>query len=163
MWGIICADIIESPNKDIVFNYIRDDGHITKSNMRFWFSKAVNEEEIKILNELSGKVLDLACGFGRHLNYIKHNRNVKSYLGVEISQTVVDYNLLNNIPCICSDMMSFISKTKEKYDSILIMGNSIAECGSIDTIKLLINGAIKALNDRGRLVVSYKDVSETTD
>ena len=48
MWEKICADVINSPNKDIIFNYIRDDGYKTESNMKFWFSGTVNKEERKI-------------------------------------------------------------------------------------------------------------------
>jgi len=163
MWEKICADIINSPNKDIIFNYIRDDGYKTESNMKFWFSGTVNKEERKILNMLEGKVLDLACGFGRHLRCFKDNRNVETCIGVEISQVVTDFNLLNNIPCVCSDMVSFLTETKERFDSILIMGNSIAEYGSIEAIKSAISNMVDILNDGGKLVISYKDVSEATD
>lgn len=109
MWEKICFDSIKSLRPSIKFTYIRDDGFEVESDMTNWLSCEVSPEEKNVLNEAEGVVVDLACGFGKHLLYISSvNNKIERLIGIEISKRIVDYNQRHNLEMICGDMCVFV-------------------------------------------------------
>ena len=162
MWELICNALIENREEKGIFTYIRDDGLETKGDMKDWNECSLTSEEIVVLSRGGGAVLDLACGFGKHLKYMKLQQNVKDVLGVEYNEKIAQYVNDCGMHVICDDMCHFMSTCNKTFDIVLIMGNSIAECGSLERVQELFDDIYRHLEMHGKVIVSYKDYQDTT-
>ena len=107
------------------------------------------------------KVLDLMCGYGRHALALARKGitttavdNLADYID-EIRNIAVKENLAVNT--VQTDVLSF--STKEKFDLVLCMGNSINFFNAHDTLALLKN-IFSFLKPGGHLLIHTWSIAE---
>lgn len=163
MWDRICAEQFVRKKENVNFTYIRDDGYSFQDSMSKWCIEEISKEDELLLQLQIGNVLDLACGNGRHIKYLMERKDVNRVVGVDVNPKIVQYNLEHGRNVICDTMSRFVTSTKEKYDAVIIMGNSLSECESLENIEQLLANIRTILNNNGIVTISYKDVFDTTE
>ncbi|WP_323834837.1 class I SAM-dependent methyltransferase [Photorhabdus africana] len=73
-------------------------------------------------SEIEGDILDVGCGTGNALNFLKDG-NIRSYLGIDISQDMVNYARSQNDSKKCSfivsDFLNYQDTEIKLYDSVI--------------------------------------------
>jgi len=96
------------------------------------------------------KILDIGCGFGMYLKYIK-NLGYKNLKGVEIGDEQNTFLKDKGFDIIKSDIFEFLRNTNEKFDFVS-MFDVLEHFTKIEIVELLL--LLKSiLNDNGVLVV----------
>ena len=114
-----------------------------------------NEEEIRLLSEIAGaKVLDLGCGEGKSLEYLKQ-KGAKEVWGLDISKEQIE-RARKRFPDIkdhffVSPMEEEISLPNNYFDYII----SIFSIGYTSDLKKTFENVYKYLNDTGAFIVSW--------
>lgn len=92
-----------------------------KQNIRF-------EQLFRFLHPLNGRLLDLGCGFGDMLKFLKNcedGQNIK-YFGVDIMSDFIKEAQRTFMPTegifVCSDFFDFLGKEQDKFDYIVASG-----------------------------------------
>lgn len=93
------------------------------------------------------KILDVGCGYGRHLKALK--KKGYSAIGVDINIEIVEANINNGLPCLT---LTELEQSHEKYD-VMIMSHVIEH---FQPAKLLefINNHLEKLKDNGYLIIA---------
>ncbi|CDL83206.1 class I SAM-dependent methyltransferase [Xenorhabdus szentirmaii] len=105
-------------------------------------------------SEIKGDVLDIGCGTGNSLKFIKNNE-LSSYLGIDISQDMVEFASENHkdekINFIVSDFLNYENYEMKLYDVIIC-----AAClhWFIPKEKEVIDKIFKFLKPNGKLFLS---------
>jgi 2-polyprenyl-3-methyl-5-hydroxy-6-metoxy-1,4-benzoquinol methylase len=120
------------------------------------FSKAKNFANYVIKRFVSVmpkniSVLDVACGSGPYIYYLKQN-GYTNIQGVDISEEQVKLaHDLTLKEIICDDIFNFLSNNKGKYDLILLM-DIIEHLTKPELLKLL-DLVNESLNDKGKIII----------
>ena len=95
-------------------------------------------------------LLDIACGTGRHLNYLKKDFKCT---GVDISNQMLDIARKNysDIRFIQADMIEL--DLKEKFDSIICLFSSIGYVKTYENLRKTINKFANHLNTSGVVII----------
>ena len=115
----------------------------------------LNLENKYLLNiEKKDSLLDIGCGKGRHLIFIKNK--IKRLLGIDNSKSMVDEakNLTKdfvNIKIDYSDINNFSST--EKFDYIICMFNTFGNMDK-ETQKIFLKRAKELLKQGGKIIIS---------
>lgn len=116
-------------------------------NVDFYFEEFFNENK-----ELFGDyILDVCCGSGRHSKFFADKK--KKVLGIDNDKEfikIANENKHSKLKFICEDINDF--ETKEKFDTILFLGNSIAHF-SIKDFERISDKFLKGMNNKSILVI----------
>ena len=95
-------------------------------------------------------LLDIGCGTGKHLNYLKKDFKCT---GVDLSDQMLDIARKNytNIRFIQADMIEL--DLKEKFDAIICLFSSIGYVKTYDNLRKTINNFANHLNQGGVVIV----------
>ena len=103
------------------------------------------------------KVLDIGCGAGHFLYYLK-TKKVINFIGIDISAQQVEFckaNITKRV--IQADIFEFLRKDKSVYK--LIVANDLLEHIKNDKINEFLNLVFKSLSDQGTLVLRVPNMS----
>lgn len=135
------------------------------TKLKQWFEKEDNilEELINKNNEIT-EVLDVGCGWGRHIEIILKNKKIKKVAGVDKSSLMVEkamrlYNTYGDERIIIKledgKKMSF---GNDKFDLVICMTNTFGNLGPEDIKKRVLDEMIRVLRPGGMIILScYKD------
>ena len=120
----------------------------------------LNPEAVEFLEkEFDGKkkILDLACGDGKYSDsMLAPDRNVT---GLDLDKGMLEeaekkYGKKNNIKFVYGDMLKLSSIfTKDKFDGVFCIGNSLVHLTSTDKIKKVLQELSLVMEYGGRLVI----------
>jgi 2-polyprenyl-3-methyl-5-hydroxy-6-metoxy-1,4-benzoquinol methylase len=144
-------------------HYAKMNGIDTNSTESFinWYENAsvVYNSEIagNVIDLLSRKVLDVGCGIGGFLYYLKQKGH-KDFLGIDSDSKQIEickkYVTEN---CKCIDIKSFIQKYDEKFD--LIVMYDFIEHFYLDELIWLFNNISNILNPNGIIIFRTPNMS----
>ena len=131
-------------------------------NLLPWNSHKVSpiiKKILKIVNISKFKVLDIGCGFGRHIDFFK-NFNCEITC-IDISDKVIKLIKNKNVRLICDDFLTH--KFEEKYDIILDINTSFLFTNNekdkiISKIYNLLNFEKFYINESGYKQQSYDHI-----
>lgn len=116
----------------------------------YYAQSEVVSEWIKSKNPQAKKLLDIACGTGLHLNYLKDEYNVAGLdINTEMIQLAKDQN--PDIPIYKGDMRTF--KLHRKFDVIICLFSSITHCETINGLNQTLCNLYDHLNENGICII----------
>lgn len=161
LWGHVCEDSYIQ-KKENTFFYVRDDGFTSREVSTKWIEGKVDANEMEYLCMAKGELLDLGCGFGKYGRYLLEGKYIDKVDYVDIGSSV-KYFRDRGERLITQDMREYLENTKKRYDTILLMRNVVAECGSIHGVYNLLEACYKVLNNNGIAIITYKDYTKTDE
>ncbi|NPV77965.1 MAG: class I SAM-dependent methyltransferase [Anaerolineae bacterium] len=96
------------------------------------------------------RLLDVACGTGRHIEYLKRNFEVE---GIDISPELLEIAAQRNpeIPFHCGDMISF--ELDKKFDVVTCLFSAIGYVKTLDRLNQAVRSMTKHLVPGGLLII----------
>jgi len=144
-----------------------DDISLAYDNAIDW--KARLSQEIPFLlslldNPKEKRVLDMACGSGRHsVSLAKHGAQVT---GLDMSRTMIqaaqNHAESNSVKpvFIIADMVDVDRVVEGTFDLVICLGNSLALLNSVESVRSAMKAVYKLLNDRGSFVAQVLNFEE---
>lgn len=109
--------------------------------------------EQEALKRCSGKILDVGCGAGAHLKWLKkHHHDV---IGVDISSGCIQHlrdSGFNAVEC------DFRTLNQERYDTILLMMNGIGLAGNLKNLQYTLSILKDLLRPNGKILLDSTDI-----
>jgi len=104
----------------------------------------------KYQNSNVNKLLDVACGTGKHLEYFKENY---SCTGIDLNEEMIDIAKVNigDVSFIQADMIDF--KLNDTYDVILCLFSSIGYVQTYENLKNTIGNFAHHLTSGGLVII----------
>lgn len=139
--------------------YHRDDGQSSEDFIKGYFRNysSFPEREKVAIENCKGRILDIGAGAGRHsLELQKRGYNV---LAIDVSDKACEIMKLRgvkNIKCI-----PYFELEGNKFDTLLLMGCSIAFVENLEGIKKFLEHAKTLLNPNGFILMDSRDVKVT--
>ncbi len=138
--------------KKIYKKYLSTDGLSEEKIKKLYNSTFYLDENIKanLPQNKEARILDLGCGFGRFLKYLKDN-GYKNVYGVEIGKEQNQFLKDKGFNIIQSDILEYLKNTNEKFDFITLFDilEHFTKSEIVELLPLLKN----ILNDNGVLIV----------
>lgn len=121
--------------------------------------KKFTKLEKKIISKAKGNILDLGCGTGNYIPYLKKKGKV---LGIDISPNVIKvakkrYRLKN---VKVADIFKFI--TNQKFDTIVLLENNLGMAGTLRKTKQLLHVLRNLLKKNGQILTNVRNVPKGT-
>ncbi|MFW9786205.1 MAG: class I SAM-dependent DNA methyltransferase [Candidatus Thorarchaeota archaeon] len=120
---------------------------------------------IKRLGDPTGKrVLDLACGTGRHS--VALALAGAEVWGIDNSKVMIsrakEHALSNNVAphFVLGEMAEFESVSKESFDLIICLGNSLALLDDLNMVERVLSSAYRSLNEGGIFIAQVLNFEE---
>lgn len=104
----------------------------------------------------SVKILDLGCGNGRFLYFLK-KKGYKNFIGVDMQKKNIDFCIKQKLPIKKSDIFVFLKENKKHFD-VIVMNDLIEHFEKNQVLKLL-KLAYKNLSKNGILIVKTPNMS----
>ncbi len=160
LWGDLCKK--HFAGDEIIYSIQRSDGKINKENISFYFRSKLSSEEDEILSKCKGPILDLGCGPGSSLAYFE-NKNIEA-LGIDNSKGAISV-AKNRTSMNCRvESLDSISKFKnETFSTVLLNGNNLGLCSTVDEFKKLLKQYHRVLKPGGKLIANSIDPLNTTN
>jgi 2-polyprenyl-3-methyl-5-hydroxy-6-metoxy-1,4-benzoquinol methylase len=139
--------------------FIEDDkGNKYPHSLSKYFRKYRQFEKLEkeIISLAKGKILDVGCGPGNYIPYLNKKGEV---LGIDISPKIIKVckeRGIENVKVV--DVFKF--KTKEKFDTIVLLENNLGMAETIPRTKILLKKLGKMLNKNGKILTNSRDVTK---
>ena len=162
-YGYYVAD--PKPNKDEIKKYYEEEFYqkpkvyINDSSLEvkerdsdfyeFWYRFYVDLIPIN-KNYQPNSLLDLGCGYGHFLSYVKNNSNIDTLIGVEPFPDFLEFVEPLGIKGYVSTLESFTKRSKNKFD-VVTMINVLEHINNPE--KVLLNISKNILNEGGSLIL----------
>ncbi|MDD5022783.1 MAG: methyltransferase domain-containing protein [Candidatus ainarchaeum sp.] len=156
IFGLIYNDAVLNKNKKyklISGKEILDEREVTVYNDNYenW-----SEIEKEILGNLTGKIIDLGAGAGRHSDYL--NKKECEVHSVDISKRAVEIMKKRNIKNVhLMDWWKIDKKFKKEFDFAIMMFNNFAMLGNEENIKKMMDKISEITKESGKAVISCVD------
>lgn len=149
-------------NRRINIRFIRDDGKEFELSPKMFFTrhKDFSKPEKQLLKHISGKVLDIGCGAGRHVLYLQ--KNGYDAEGIDYSKYLIEICRKRGCRHCCQEDIYNYSK-KKKFDSIILFGNNLGIARSIKGAYKLLSILKKLLRPNGKILLTSINYEKTTD
>ena len=144
-----------------------DDISLAYDNSIDWESRLKREMPFilsLIENIKNPRVLDIACGSGRHsISLVSHGAEV---LGVDSSKSMIqaaeDHAAAKGVTpkFIVADMESIKTTVEGSFDLVICLGNSLALVDDIETLKQVVKDVFHLLKDGGSFVAQVLNFEE---
>jgi len=146
-------------DQDVKIIYHRDDGLITEDFIKGYFRDYSNfpEREKIALEECRGKILDIGAGAGPHS--LELQERGYDVLAIDISDKACEVMKKRGVKKVKCKTPYEIDDTN--FDTILLMGCSIAFVGDLAGLKTFLNHAKSLLNQDGFILMDSRDVRVT--
>ncbi len=129
----------------------------TASYERISKSYELNYSDL-ITPNLNAKILDVGCGMGHFLYYLK-KQGYKNFLGVDVGIEQVEYcreNITEKVEKIES-IFKFLDSRKDCYDLIVL--SDVLEHFNKDKVVELLSAILSSLNRQGKLIIKTPNMS----
>ncbi|MFX0148185.1 MAG: class I SAM-dependent methyltransferase [Candidatus Hodarchaeota archaeon] len=145
--------------QDVKVIYHRDDGQITEDFIKGYFRDIQNfpEREKIALGECRGEIIDIGAGAGRHSLELQDRGY--DVLAIDISDKACEVMRKRGVKKVKCNTPYEIDDTN--FDTILLMGCSIAFVGDLTGLKTFLNHAKSLLNPNGLILMDSRDVRVT--
>ncbi len=161
-FGHVMSDLF---NKKEVYEIVeRDDGFISPSpGPDFYFSEYENwwESEKASMAYVSGKVLDIGCGAGRHSLYLQGKGF--EVVGVDNSPLAIDVCKARGLRDARVVPITRLSLRLGIFDTILMLGNNFSLVGSIRRAKWLLDRFYHMTSESGIIIAQTRDPYQTDE
>lgn len=146
-------------DKDVKIIYHRDDDQNTEDFIEGYFREYLSfpEREKIAIEKCRGKILDIGAGAGRHS--LELQRRGFDVLAIDISDKaceVMKQRGVKNVKC-----KTPYEIQGNRFDTLLLMGCSIAFVGDLDGLKTFLIHAKTLLNPEGFILMDSRDVRVT--
>ncbi|MBS3105055.1 methyltransferase domain-containing protein [Candidatus Woesearchaeota archaeon] len=118
------------------------------------------ENEKQAIKHAKGKILDVGCGSGRFLSYLR--KNGFNVLGIDNSPLAVEVCRLRGLKAKVLDLFD-IDKLDEKFDTILMMWNNFGLFGSRDRVKNGLDLFYRMTNESSVIIADSTDPHTTNE
>lgn len=139
--------------------YHRDDGQSTEDYIKGYFRSysSFPEREKVAIKSCKGKILDIGAGAGRHsLELQKRGYNVLAIDICDKACEIMKFRGVKNVKC-----SPYFELKVDKFDTLLLMGCSIAFVENLNGIKKFLEYAKTLLNPNGIILMDSRDVKVT--
>ena len=139
----------------------RDDGYIDAMGPKGYFSEykdwSLSEQEA--MEFVTGRVLDIGCGAGRHSLYLQEKGF--DVLGIDISPLAIKVCKLRGLKK--AEVMSIeeVNFKPNSFDTILMMGNNFGLFGSFKKARRLLKRFHKMTSQNALIVAATRDPYKT--
>jgi len=141
----------------------RDDGYIdvTKAGAYFSAYEEWAQCEKEALNSVSGRVLDIGCGAGRHALYLQEMGF--DVLGIDISPLAIEVCKQKGLKK--AEVMSIeeVNFKPGSFDTILMMGNNFGLFGSFKKAQTLLRRFYKITSKKALIIAVSNDIYKTSN
>jgi 2-polyprenyl-3-methyl-5-hydroxy-6-metoxy-1,4-benzoquinol methylase len=118
--------------------------------------KQLDKLEKEIISLSKGKILDVGCGSGNYISYLNKKGRV---LGIDISPKVIKVCKERGFKNVkAGDIFKF--KTKEKFDTIVLLENNLGMAETVPRTKKLLKILGNLLNRGGQILTNVHDVKD---
>jgi len=141
----------------------RDDGFFDVSGGPKAYLSEYEEwpsHEKEAMNYVTGKVLDIGCGAGRHSLYLQERGH--DVLGVDISPLAVEVCKLRGLKNAKVIPITRISSKLGTFDTLLMLGNNFGLFGSFKRARWLLRRFHGMTTEGARIVAESNDPRKTT-
>ena len=137
----------------------RDDGYYEKGSMKVFFTRKFYPTEISVSHHITGKILDVGCGVGRH---VLHFQN-RGFDITGIDNSLYAIKVCKERGCKRVKVMDalHLKFPPESFDTILLFGHNIGISGTLAGAKRLLSSLRKLIRPDGVLVMTSTDVTKT--
>ena len=139
----------------------RDDGDV-KTDMPDGYFKDYDEWsdiERKVISLVSGRVLDIGCGAGRHCLYLQQQGF--DVVGIENSPLAVQVVKERGVRDARLCDIQEIGVDLGYFDTILLFGNNLSLLGTPTKAKRILRNLYRITPDKGRIIGSIRDPYNT--
>ena len=150
MWdchrGIPAQEIVE-----------RDDGFISAGKSRDYFEPFCEwpPHQQESLDDVSGRVLDIGCGPGRHAIHLQHKGF--DVLGIDASPLAVKVARERGLRKASVLNVTQISFRLGEFDTLLMMGNNFGLFGNLKRARWLLRKMRNMTSSSGRIIAESRD------
>jgi SAM-dependent methyltransferase len=139
----------------------REDGYVDCTPCEFYFTEYSEWPSIEkeALDYVSGRVLDIGCGAGRHALYLQGKGF--DITGIDISPLAIQVCKLRGLK---KAMVMSIDETdfeSNSFDTIIMMGNNFGLFGDFDKAHRLLNRFYDFTSDDALLIAQSSDPYQT--
>ncbi|MFL5613032.1 MAG: class I SAM-dependent methyltransferase [Gemmatimonadaceae bacterium] len=160
LWGRIFADHWRGEIHPHTF--VRDDGRRhTIASAAEYFDQPREVVEVRALNELSGRVLDLGCGAGTYALFLEQ-RGV-SVTAIDSSPGAVDVCRARGCRDARAADIDLFESSADSFDAIICMGNTLGINKDPATLPKRLSRLRTFTKSSGRLIAAVRDPLNTTD
>ena len=141
----------------------RDDGFFGALAVAGYFSpyKKWSINHKRSMRYVSGRVLDIGCGAGRHSLYLQ--KKGFDVLGIDLSPLAVKVSKLRGVRRVRVMSITGIGPQLGRFDTLLMIGNNFGLFQSFTTARRLLRRFNAITSGKARIIVETRDPYKTTD
>ncbi len=141
----------------------RDDGYINCVPIETYFLTFDKwpESYKEAVKYIRRKVLDIGCGAGRHLKYLKEQGF--DVTGIDASPLAVKVCKMRGIEKVKNISISQLNSSVGKFDTIIMLGNNFGLMADYCSAKWLLKIFYRITLDNGRIVAEIRDPYKTDE
>jgi SAM-dependent methyltransferase len=142
----------------------RDDGYTEASLPASTFFTSYDEwpaEEQEAMRFVSGRVLDVGCGAGRHLLYLEHRRH--DVLGIDVSPGALEVCRRRGATSVELLSVTQVSPRLGTFDTVLMLCGNFGLFGTERRARRLLRRLVDMTTSQARLVIDTNDPTRTTN
>lgn len=142
----------------------RDDDHVDSHDPSLYFTEEPFEHEGALLQRADGRVLDVGCGAGRTLLWLKQ-RGVQA-TGIDLSLGAVE--VCRKRGCEDVRLVNIMSPASEalkdsEFQTAVLFGNNVGIGETLDGARQLFRKLARTVVPEGHLLVTGIDIARTSD
>jgi len=138
----------------------RDDGHVSVRDAHYYFAPILaGTPDADLLDTLTGRVLDVGCGAGRHLTYLK-SREVTA-LGLDASLGAVQVCARRDLDAVHADIAD--PPDLGQFDVFLLLGGNLGLLGTPTNASSLLTTLGRLASPGARIIAEGIDTSDSGD
>lgn len=121
------------------------------------------DHEHSLLDGLSGRVLDLGCGAGRHALYLQDQPGVTKVVAVDVSPRSVIATWERGVERSVVSNMACLPFAAGAFDHVVCLGTQICSGATLDDVRQNLEEAARVTDQGGSLLVDCFDPRDSDD
>lgn len=119
------------------------------------------EYEIKALEYVEGRILDVGCGAGRHSLWLQ--KKGLEVVAIDILPLAVKVSRLRGVKnCLVMSATQFCFRPVS-FDTVLLLGNNFGVAGNVKATKRLLHSLYEKTSECGRIITTCRYASKTSN
>jgi SAM-dependent methyltransferase len=157
VWGLAFRQAYEGKLKSVILR--RDDGLAEDvPDMIASYFGPPEEQQLEVLRELSGRVLDVGCGVGRHLLWLQeHGVEV---VGIDHSPGAVEVARARGCREVYLGTVADLDFPADYFDAAIMFGNNAGIGGNIEGCRAMFRRLARWVRPGGRLITEGRNLLE---